>query len=50
MKVTHTRFVEITADKPILGEVEGEMLQTGNYRIRVADKPLNVLGNFVEKN
>ena len=50
VKVTHTRFVEIRADKPILGEVEGEMLQTGNYRIRVADKPLNVLGNFVEKN
>lgn len=50
VKVTRTRFVEITADKPILGEVEGEMLQTGNYRIRVADKPLNVLGNFVEKN
>lgn len=50
VKVTHTRFVEILANSPILGEVEGEMLSTGNYRIRVADKPLNVLGNFVEKN
>ena len=50
VRVTRTRFVEIMADKPILGEVEGEMLRTGNYRIKVASKPLNVLGNFVEKN
>lgn len=49
-RVTRTRFVEIRADKPILGEVEGEMLQTGNYRIHIADRRLNVLGNFVEKN
>ena len=49
VRVTRTRFVEIMADKPILGEVEGEMLQTGNYRIRIAEGRLNVLGNFVEK-
>ena len=49
VRVTRTRFVEITADKPLLGEVEGEMLQTGNYRIRIADRRLNVMGFFVEK-
>ena len=49
VRVTRTRFVEITADKPIFGEVEGEMLKTGDYRISIAGGRLNVMSNFVEK-
>ena len=41
--VTRTPFVELTSDQPLLGEVEGEMLTTGNYRIRMEGKRINIL-------
>ena len=41
--VTRTPFVELTSDQPLLGEVEGEMLTTGNYRIRMEEKRINIL-------
>ena len=41
--VTRTAFVELASDKPLLGEVEGEMLSTGNYRIRMEGKRINIL-------
>lgn len=43
VKVTRTSFVELTSDQPLLGEVEGEMLATGNYRIRMEGKRINIL-------
>ena len=43
VKVTRTAFVELTSDQPLLGEVEGEMLTTGNYRIRMEAKRINIL-------
>ena len=43
VKVTRTSYVELTSDQPLLGEVEGEMLTTGNYRIRMEGKRINIL-------
>ncbi len=43
VKVTRTSYVELTSDQPLLGEVEGEMLATGNYRIRMEAKRINIL-------
>ena len=43
VKVTRTPFVELTSEQPLLGEVEGEMLTTGNYRIRMEGKRINIL-------
>ena len=43
VKVTRTSYVELTSDQPLLGEVEGEMLATGNYRIRMEEKRINIL-------
>lgn len=43
VKVTHTPYVELSSDKPLLGEVEGEMLTTGDYRIRIEDKKIKIL-------
>lgn len=43
VRVTHAKQVDIQASKPILGEVEGEMLAAGNYHISVEPRQLNVL-------
>lgn len=43
VKVTRTPFVELTSEQPLLGEVEGEMLATGNYRIRMEERRINLL-------
>ncbi len=48
-QVMRAKQVEISSRGKLLGEVEGEMLETGNYRIRIADRPLNVMSNFVDK-
>lgn len=47
--IMRTKSLRISSTKPLLGEVEGEMLTTGNYHISMAQGRLNVLGNFVEK-
>ena len=36
-------YLEITTDPFILGEVEGELLTTGNYRIRCLDSAMNFM-------
>jgi len=38
-----TDYLEINAQPFILGEVEGEMLTTGNYRIRCLDSAINFM-------
>lgn len=43
VRATRTAQVELTSPLPLLGEVEGELLQTGNYRIRLEPKKLNIL-------
>ena len=48
-RVMRAKQVEISSSGKLLGEVEGEMLETGHYRICIADKQLNVMSNFVEK-
>lgn len=47
--VIRAKSLGISSNKPLLGEVEGELLTTGNYRITMAPGRLNVLGNFVNK-
>ena len=41
--ISRTNFVELSSPQTLYGEVEGEMLPTGNYRISVESKKLNVL-------
>lgn len=43
-RVLHTNSLKISSPKRLLGEVEGEMLTTGDYHISIAPKQLNVLG------
>ncbi len=45
VKVIKADQVEIAAKNPIFGEVEGEILTKGNYRIRLLPNRLNVLTN-----
>lgn len=47
--IIRSKSLKISSPRPLLGEVEGEMLATGNYHIAMAPGRLNVLGNFVEK-
>ena len=46
VKVFTTRSVEISSKHPIPGEVEGEMLVEGNYRISLETLKINILGNI----
>lgn len=48
-QVLRAKQVEISSQQRLLGEVEGEMLEAGNYRISIAGRRLNVMSNFVEK-
>ena len=38
-----TNYLEVTTEPFILGEVEGEMLTTGNYRIRCLDSAIHIM-------
>ena len=41
--VLHTNSLEIKSEKSILGEVEGEMLKKGDYRLSVSPTRVNIL-------
>lgn len=41
--VLDSTFVEITVDPHVLGEVEGELLQKGNYRISILPRSVNMM-------
>lgn len=41
--VLHTNSLEIKSEKPILGEVEGELLEKGNYRLSLSPTRVNIL-------
>ena len=43
VSVNRTDYLEISAEPPLLGEVEGEMLMTGNYRIRCLPSAINFM-------
>jgi len=43
VSVNRTDYLEINAEPFILGEVEGEMLTTGNYRIRCLTSAINFM-------
>jgi len=43
VSVSRTNYLEINTDPFILGEVEGEVLTTGNYRIRCLHAAINLM-------
>ena len=43
VSVQRTNYLEINTEPPILGEVEGEMLSTGNYRIKCLPSAINFM-------
>lgn len=46
VKVIRTQCIEISAKNQILGEVEGELLTKGNYRVRILPNRLNILTTY----